>query len=221
MGIIDLIMGWGVISEETPINEVEFESLDISLLRHFPKASLELVDYSVTGVGEFEGQTLVAGERIEVAVDVMSIFGESFEISKVWLLSPKINGVVTKGGAVNWDIMKPTDAEADVEVESVEEESDSVFKLSLKSLSIEKGEVAYTDSQSNMTFRTAPVNLFVSGDLSAATTTLNVDASAGNITFISGAEMKAGIKQFYQVLFDANPKAVGGSLPGEEFYYQG
>ena len=168
--------------------KVEFESLDISLLRHFPKASLELVDFSVTGVGEFEGQTLVAGERIEVAVDLLSIFGESFEISKVWLLSPKINGVVTKGGAVNWDIMKPTDAEAEVEVESVEEESDSVFKLSLKSLSIEKGEVAYTDSQSNMTFRTAPVNLFVSGDLSAATTTLNVDASAGNITFISGGD---------------------------------
>lgn len=174
--------------------KVEFESLDISLLRHFPKASLELVDYSVTGVGEFEGQTLVAGERIEVAVDVMSIFGESFEISKVWLLSPKINGVVTKGGAVNWDIMKPTDAEAEVEVESVEEESDSVFKLSLKSLSIEKGEVAYTDSQSNMTFRTAPVNLFVSGDLSAATTTLNVDASAGNITFISvGDSFASGV----------------------------
>ena len=42
-----------------------------------------------------------------------------------------------------------------------------------------------------------------------------------NITFISGAEMKAGIKQFYQVLFDANPKAVGGSLPSEDFYYQG
>ena len=27
MGIIDLIMGWGVISEETPISESEFESL--------------------------------------------------------------------------------------------------------------------------------------------------------------------------------------------------
>ncbi len=28
MGIIDLIMGWGVIDEETPINEAEFESLN-------------------------------------------------------------------------------------------------------------------------------------------------------------------------------------------------
>ena len=27
MGIIDLIMGWGVVSEETPIDECEFESL--------------------------------------------------------------------------------------------------------------------------------------------------------------------------------------------------
>ena len=27
MGIIDLIMGWGVVSEETPIAECEFESL--------------------------------------------------------------------------------------------------------------------------------------------------------------------------------------------------
>ena len=28
MGIIDLIMGWGVIGEETPIAENEFESLE-------------------------------------------------------------------------------------------------------------------------------------------------------------------------------------------------
>ena len=28
MGIIDLIMGWGVISEETPIEEAEFEALE-------------------------------------------------------------------------------------------------------------------------------------------------------------------------------------------------
>ena len=28
MGIIDLIMGWGVISEEEPISSSEFESLE-------------------------------------------------------------------------------------------------------------------------------------------------------------------------------------------------
>lgn len=42
-----------------------------------------------------------------------------------------------------------------------------------------------------------------------------------NITFISGEEMKSGIQQFYKVLFDANPNAIGGSLPDDEFFYMG
>lgn len=42
-----------------------------------------------------------------------------------------------------------------------------------------------------------------------------------NITFISGTEMKTGISQFYQVLFEANPNSVGGSLPDDDFYYAG
>ena len=167
--------------------KVEFESLDISLLRHFPKASLELVDFSVTGVGEFEDQVLVAGDRLEVAVDVMSLFGESFEISKVWLQSPKINGIVTKGGAVNWDIMGTTTVEEEEVIEE-ETESESAFKLSLKALNIENGEVAYTDNQSNMRFYTAPVSLALSGDLSAATTTLKIGASAADITFVSDGD---------------------------------
>ena len=37
--------------------------------------------------------------------------------------------------------------------------------------------------------------------------------------FIAGEEMKAQIAPFFQVLFNANPKSVGGQLPGEDFYY--
>ena len=167
--------------------KVEFEKLDISLLRHFPKASLELVDFSVTGVGAFEGQTLVAGKRIEVAVDILSIFGDSFEISKVWLLSPEIYGIVAADGGANWDIMKPSEAVEEPE-EQIEEEdsSSSSFKLSLKSLSVEDAKIYYTDNQSSMHFHTAPASLLLSGDLSAATTTLQLQAKAGDITFVSG-----------------------------------
>ena len=170
--------------------KVEFEKLDISLLRHFPKASLELVDFSVVGVGAFEGQTLVAGERIEVAVDLLSIFGDSFTISKVWLVSPQIYGVVAADGSVNWDIMKSDDAEPQVEAPSVEqpEEEKSSFALSLKQLAIEGAKVYYIDNQSSMHFHTEPVSLSLSGDLSAATTTLKLAATAGDITFVSGQD---------------------------------
>lgn len=40
-----------------------------------------------------------------------------------------------------------------------------------------------------------------------------------NLTFSEGEDMKATVSSFLQVLFDANPKATGGSLPGDDFYY--
>ncbi len=40
-----------------------------------------------------------------------------------------------------------------------------------------------------------------------------------NITYIAGEDMKAAVSGYLKVLFDQNPKAVGGSLPGEDFYY--
>ena len=39
------------------------------------------------------------------------------------------------------------------------------------------------------------------------------------LTFVAGAEMKTGLSGYLQVMFDANPKSVGGALPGDDFYY--
>jgi NitT/TauT family transport system substrate-binding protein len=44
---------------------------------------------------------------------------------------------------------------------------------------------------------------------------------ASNITYIAGAEMKKNLSGYLQVLFDAAPASVGGSLPGDDFYYGG
>lgn len=40
-----------------------------------------------------------------------------------------------------------------------------------------------------------------------------------NITYLAGAEMKTAMQGYLQVLFDQNPKAVGGNLPDDAFYY--
>ena len=42
---------------------------------------------------------------------------------------------------------------------------------------------------------------------------------ACNITFIAGDEMKEKLSGYLAVLLEAEPKAVGGKLPGEDFYY--
>lgn len=42
---------------------------------------------------------------------------------------------------------------------------------------------------------------------------------ACNITFIDGADMKAQLSGYLEVLADQNADAVGGKLPGDDFYY--
>jgi len=41
------------------------------------------------------------------------------------------------------------------------------------------------------------------------------------ITFVPGAEMKSALSGYLQVLFNADPKSVGGSMPGDDFYFAG
>ena len=43
---------------------------------------------------------------------------------------------------------------------------------------------------------------------------------ACNITFIEGDEMQQKLSGYLAVLLEQNPKAVGGALPGDDFYYK-
>jgi NitT/TauT family transport system substrate-binding protein len=43
---------------------------------------------------------------------------------------------------------------------------------------------------------------------------------ACNITYIDGAELKTVLSGYLQVLFGADPASVGGSLPGDDFFYR-
>ncbi len=41
---------------------------------------------------------------------------------------------------------------------------------------------------------------------------------AANLIFVSGADIRPAIEGYYKVLFDADPKSIGGALPGDDFY---
>ncbi len=40
-----------------------------------------------------------------------------------------------------------------------------------------------------------------------------------NIAYLDGAEMKSALSSFLKILFDSDPKSVGGTLPDDGFYY--
>ena len=115
---------------------VDFEKLDISLLRHFPRASLDLKGLTVVGAGPFEGDTIVAANRISVVVNPMSLFGDDgFEVTKVILAEPALHAHKLADGKVNWDIVKASGEEpAAGEVSS--EEGSSSFSLSIRDFRI-------------------------------------------------------------------------------------
>ena len=41
------------------------------------------------------------------------------------------------------------------------------------------------------------------------------------VTLITGEEMKTALSEYLSILFDQNPKSVGGALPADDFYYTG
>ena len=40
-----------------------------------------------------------------------------------------------------------------------------------------------------------------------------------NVCFITGAEMKAALAEFLNIMFEVAPASVGGNIPGDDFYY--
>ena len=192
--------------------KLDFEKLGISLLRHFPNASLDLKGLTLVGVERFEGDTIVAAERISAVVSPLSLVtGDGIVIKKVLLNEPAIHALKEADGAVNWDLMKPTE-----EVETVEEEStgSSSFKLAVKDFRISDAVIRYEDDSTKMAFSTEPLNLRLKGDLSAVESELDLNLKleqvrlkSGVVTMLSDAEIE----------FDA---AIAANLEEQRFVFK-
>ena len=40
-----------------------------------------------------------------------------------------------------------------------------------------------------------------------------------NLCCVTGDEIRQVLEPFFQVMLDANPKSIGGALPGDDFYF--
>lgn len=181
--------------------KLDFEKLGISLLRHFPNASLDLKGLTLVGVERFEGDTIVAAERISAVVSPLSLLtGDGIVIKKVLLDEPAIHARKEADGAVNWDVMKPTEeSEAVVEEAAApaEEGAPSSFKLAVKDFRITDAVIRYEDDSTKMAFSTRPLNLRLKGDLSAAQSDLSLNLvmqqtnlRSGVVKMLSDAELE-------------------------------
>ena len=165
--------------------QFDFESLDISLLRNFPQASVSLNDFWLKGVDVFENDTLVYAGELTAAVNVMSLFGDGgFEVSKIIVDDTRLHAIVLEDGKVNWDVMKPSEPK----VEEVEEQSEepSSLSISLKKLSVDDLTLIYDDRQGGMYAEVKDLDAACSGDMTSDNTTIRLKAETPSVTFKMG-----------------------------------
>lgn len=188
--------------------KVDFRALDLSLLRHFPHASIELKGLTVVCAAPFEGDTLAAVDRISVVVNLMSLFGDDgYEVTKVIVAEPRIHARKLADGSVNWDVMAPaadqeteTPADEAAATEPEASEDASAFRLQMRDVRLKDAVLRYEDDSTKMLAAVDPLNLSLSGDLSGERSTLQLrldarklEYASGDVTLLNRADLEADI----------------------------
>ena len=159
----------------------DFEDVDISFFRRFPKVSVAVENLQVIGNDQFSNDTLIAAKAINVSLDIMSVVkGSDFKIYSISFDEPRIHALVSKDGRANWDIAKQDDAAP----KSTTEEKP--FTLNLRHYAIQNGYIFYNDATSNMHSEIINLNHEGNGDFTADLFTLVTKTSADAVSFSYG-----------------------------------
>ena len=157
--------------------KVDFNDIDISLIRRFPRVSVSIEKIRVIGNDRFSSDTLIAANSIDAALNLMSIIrGDKMIIYSVGVNQPRIHAIVAKDGAVNWDIAKP-----DTSAQSAT--ASDPFSMELKNYSITDGYVSYVDSAGGMNAEILGLEHEGSGDFTADNFTLSTKTNADAVNF--------------------------------------
>ena len=160
--------------------QLEFEDLDISMIRNFPRISVALGDVTIVGRNEFEADTLLVAGEVGAAINLLSVFGENYEISKILVEDTRINAILGRSGAANWDIVK-TDEELRAEGYDIDE-SEVPLALELEDIDIANLSLSYDDRDANMYVLLENLTAECSGNINGDITNLEVVGGSPSLT---------------------------------------
>ncbi len=158
--------------------EVNFDGFKLSLFKNFPKVTLELENVLVTGVEEFQQDTLLNVTLLRANMNLKELFNkEGTSIEGIYLLKPNLKLVVGKSGKSNWDLTKESSDSS-----GAEGEGQKGFNLQLEKIKIEDASVLYLDRQTDMSLDFENVNFDVNGEMYGTSAKLNVDGKVDRFT---------------------------------------
>ncbi|MFC2325490.1 MAG: AsmA-like C-terminal region-containing protein [Bacteroides sp.] len=166
--------------------EVQFADLDISLIRHFPQASISLESLSVVNKAPFEGDTLASLANFTVRVNLLSLFDLSnLEVHEILLDRPRIYGHRDSLGRANWDIALK-DSTATTKEKTSDESGETNLRLKLRKFEIRDAIVTYLDDSTLLDARLKHLNFTLGGDLGLKQTQLALALDIDSVHFASG-----------------------------------
>ncbi|MFV0590935.1 MAG: AsmA-like C-terminal region-containing protein [Draconibacterium sp.] len=164
--------------------KVELADLKISLFRDFPKASIDLKEILITGVGTFENDTLLSIPSLRTTIDLSSLFNPSnMEVESIVIDQAFINLLVSENGAANWDLVSAGNDKPEVKAETGSEDD---FQLKLDKIEILHSALKYTDKSLNMDLALSDVNLDVSGKMYGQGTSIETGGNVGDFSLQYG-----------------------------------
>ena len=157
---------------------VDFSDVNISLFRHFPRLAVGLENLQIIGTDVFSKDTLISANRIDVAINILSLFGgNDISIYSITIDKPRIHAIVNKDGLANWNISLPDTA-------SASKNAGGSFHMHLQSYQINDGYISYSDIPGDKSCEIEHLDHSGNGDFSSDLFTLHTKTSAGSVSFV-------------------------------------
>lgn len=213
MAIIPLFFK-GSISEKikTEINKqiegkVDFSEFHLSLFNKFPKVEMQVVCFSIVGVGDFQNDTLVSVESVTGAITFVELFKKKeLKINSLRASNTKVLLKTIEGGAANWDIVTAGKPEAKNQADTTENQGGGM-KIMLNDLELSGFNLKYVDVPSAMIFQIKNSTLQSKGEITGSLMNFDIDAAVEELIFdyegsnyISNTSLRANSK----MLFDSD-----------------
>ncbi|MFZ0490377.1 MAG: AsmA family protein, partial [Salegentibacter sp.] len=154
--------------------KVEFDNIDLTLFRSFPKATLVLNDVSLVNNAPFEGDTLARGKEVLLTMSIGELFKGSDKpkkLDELRLNEAFVNLKIDSLGRANYDIaLKDTTA-------TTPADTSAGFSLDLKHYEINNSRLKYEDKTNDISLELEDLDHSGTGDFSLDQTDLKTQTN--------------------------------------------
>jgi hypothetical protein len=156
---------------------LDFEEANLSLIKSFPNAYVDLTNTTLVNKAPFEGDTLFSSGNLALRMSIKELFksaDEPISIKSLTLDKAKLHIKVDEEENANYDIAKETGNEA----ANISDEEPTSFTLALEAYELTNSEVIYDDFSTKTHLVVSEINHSGTGDLSLEKSELQTKTDA-------------------------------------------